>query len=85
MVPKTTHHTGHHESFEGVIYNKTSNHTKFYLRPKTTMQQEPRIEIPRPREVLVVTTNNIRSRRWPIPAGYNIQDIRHALLEAHYV
>ena len=86
VVPKTTHHTGHHEFFEGVIYDRTSGHTKFYLRPKNNTFHH---------EVIVVHdhTNNrgsepghVRSTRFAQPQVVRpdtVSELTHALFEAH--
>ena len=76
----TTLHTGYQESFEGVIYNTTDSHIKFYIRPNTTLHSGPRI----PHEVVLVTGPNVRSWRQLNPEGHDVEAFRPALLEAHY-
>ena len=78
VVPPTTHHTRHHELFEGVIYHKSPRKLHFYIRPKDPADH---------RDVLVMR-DPVRSRRHEngervTPA--NVESLTHALMEAHYI
>ena len=90
MVPKTTHHTGHHEFFEGVIYDTASSsaseHTKFYIRPKNTTLHRDVIVVRDHQDNRVSETGHVRSRRavrTEVVRPDTVDDITHALFEAH--
>lgn len=93
VVPKTTHHTDHHELFEGVIYNNTASSkvTKFYIRRQQAAlgHDAPHHEILEVRHHSVVSDSLYRSgRRGPveITPRHNVEDIiTHSLMEAHYI
>ena len=87
MVPQTTHHTGHHEFFEGVIYDRASSgHTKFYIRPKNTEDHHHVIVVRDHQDNRGSEQGHVRSRRavqTEVVRPDTVDDITHALFEAH--
>ena len=74
-----------HEAVEGVIYEtpclSDHCHAKFYLRPK--MSSHRGLDIPH--HLLMVRAKDLRAWRFKNTRGIKIEDLTHALLEAHYV
>ena len=86
VVPRTTQHTGHHEPFEGVIYDSASSssgHAKFYIRHKNVAFHHEFLVVQDHADYIVSESGHLRSRRWEV-LGADITDIPHAHLEAHY-
>ena len=86
MVPRGAgsffHHAGHHEPFEGVVYNPAStsdkSHTRFFIRPKNASHN---------REVAVVRDHHANRRpedgHVRVIRLSNVDELTHALFEAH--
>ena len=89
MVPKTKHHTGHHETFEAVIYepaSSSSGHTKFYIRPKNATFHNEVIVVHDHADHRVSETDHVRSTRFRHPqivSPDTVGELTHALFEAH--
>ena len=81
------HYAGHHEPFEGVVYNPASanGHTRFYIRPKNETFHK---------HVVVVNDHSdnkrsdghyrsTRHRHLRVVTPDTVDKVTHALLEAH--
>ena len=88
-MPKTKHHTGHHETFEAVIYepaSPSSGHTKFYIRPKNATFHNEVIVVHDHADHRVSETDHVRSTRFRHPqivSPDTVGELTHALFEAH--
>ena len=94
MVPRGAgsffHHAGHHEPFEGVVFDPASNsaksHTKFIIRPKNATHHRDVVVVHNHSDNRRPQDGHVRSTRYRHPRLITLDEageLTHALFEAH--
>ena len=94
MVPRGAgsffHHAGHHEPFEGVVYNPDSSsaksHTNFYIRPKNASHHNDVVVVNDHSDNERSEDGHFRSKRHRHTRLVTLdeaKELTHALFEAH--